>query len=234
MKELSQAILSVMNDINGVAKNMTVWAWTSSAYKWVSDKDVKEKIRESMIQFWLTILPTDIESKIQVDRWEEVDPYSKSVPKDMKSKQSVFTEVKTKYILMHTSWESIEIAWYWQGVDTQDKGAGKATTYALKNTLLNMFLIPTWVDTDNTHSDELEVPKNKVTAYKKQTVDTPTGGTTTRTMTSKNEFCPECWEECKTKSGTTKEWKPYEMWTCNPCNIRFFVNRKPDLSEQPF
>ena len=234
MKELSQAILSVMNDINGVAKNMTVWAWTSSAYKWVSDKDVKEKIREAMIKFWLTILPTDIESKIQVDRWEEVDPYSKSVPKDLKSKQSVFTEVKTKYILMHTSWESIEIAWYGQGVDTQDKGAGKATTYALKNTLLNMFLIPTWVDTDNTHSDELDVPKNKPTEYKKQTVDTPTGGTKPKTLTSTNEFCPECWEECKTKHGTTKEWKPYEMGNCDSCDIRFSVNRKPDLSEQPF
>jgi hypothetical protein len=60
----------------------------------------------------LSILPTDIESKIQIDRWEEVDTYSKSVPKDMKSKQSVFTEVKTKYILMHTSGESIEIAGY--------------------------------------------------------------------------------------------------------------------------
>ena len=43
-------------------------------------------------------------------------------------------------------------------MDTQDKGAGKATTYALKNTLLNMFLIPTGVDTDNTHSDEYDVP----------------------------------------------------------------------------
>ena len=77
--------------------------------------------------------------------------------------------------------------------------------------------------------DEKAAPKAKT-----QTVDTPTGGTTTRTMTSKNEFCPECWEECKTKSGTTKEWKPYEMWTCDPCKVRFFVNRKPDLSEQPF
>ena len=71
----------------------------------------------------------------------------------------LFTEVETKYILLHTSWESIELAWYGQGVDTQDKWAGKATTYALKNTLLNMFLIPTWVDTDNTHSDDWEVPK---------------------------------------------------------------------------
>jgi hypothetical protein len=96
-----------------------------------------------------------------VDRWEEVDAYSKSTPKDMKSKQSIFTEVDTKYLLLHTSGESIELAGYGQGVDTQDKGAGKATTYALKNTLLNMFLIPTGVDSDNTHSDEYDVPKVK-------------------------------------------------------------------------
>lgn len=114
-----------------------------------------------MITNGLSILPTDVESKIQVDRWEEEDSYSKSVPKAMKSKQSVFTEVMTKYILLHTSGESIELAGYGQGVDTQDKGAGKATTYALKNTLLNMFLIPTGVDTDNTHSDDHEVPKKQ-------------------------------------------------------------------------
>lgn len=226
MKELSQAILSVMNEINGVAKNMTVWAWTSSAYKWVSDKDVKEKIRESMIKFWLTILPTDIESKIQIDRWEEVDPYSKSVPKDMKSKQSVFTEVKTKYILMHTSWESTEIAGYWQGVDSQDKGAGKATTYALKNTLLNMFLIPTWTDTDNTHSDELDVPKNKVTEYKKQTVDTPTGSTRIKYFSSNNETCPECWLINEGKKFTKKDWTEAEWATCIGCWIKYFINRK--------
>lgn len=162
MKNISVAIQAVMTEINGVEKSMTVWSWSNS-YKWVSDKDVKQLLRESMIKNWLSILPTDVQSKIQVDRWEEVDQYSKSVPKDMKSKQSIFTEVTTKYILLHTSWEFIEVAWYGQGVDTQDKGAGKATTYALKNTLLNMFLIPTGVDTDNTHSDEYDVPKKKET-----------------------------------------------------------------------
>ena len=50
-----------------------------------------------------------------------------------KSKQSVFTDAHTKYLLLHTSGESIELSGYGQGVDTQDKGAGKATTYALKN-----------------------------------------------------------------------------------------------------
>jgi len=141
---------------------MTVWTGQNS-YQWVSDKDVKILMRDAMINNWLSILPTDVQSSIQVDRWEEVDQYSKSVPKDMKSKQSVFTEVRTKYILLHTSGESIEIAWYGQWVDTQDKGAGKATTYALKNTLLNMFLVPTGIDTDNTHSDEYDVPAKKGT-----------------------------------------------------------------------
>lgn len=166
MKNISLAIIEVMKEIEWVAKAMTVWKWDNS-YKWVADKDVKQALRDSMTKNWLSLLPTGIESKIQIDRWEEVDPYSKSVPKDMKSKQSVFTEVTTKYILLHTSGESIELAWYWQGVDTQDKWAGKATTYALKNTLLNMFLIPTGVDTDNTHSDEYDVPAKKTTQDKK-------------------------------------------------------------------
>jgi len=163
MKEIAEAIKSVMEDVNWVAKNTTVWSWTNS-YKWVSDKDVKEKMRESMIKNWLSILPTWVNSKIQIDRWEEIDTYAKVKEwenRPTKTKQSIFTEVETKYILLHTSWESIELAWYWQWVDTQDKGAGKATTYALKNTLLNMFLIPTWVDTDDTHSDEYDIPKSK-------------------------------------------------------------------------
>ncbi len=147
-----------MDEVNWVAKNMTVWTGQNS-YKWVSDKDVKQAIRESMLKNWLSILPIWVMPKIQIDRWEEVDSYSKTWA--MKTKQSIFTEVETRYLLLHTSWESIELAGYGQWVDTQDKWAWKATTYALKNTLLNMFLIPTWVDTDNTHSDEYDVPKKK-------------------------------------------------------------------------
>lgn len=160
MEQISKAINAVMTEINWVAKNMTVWSWNNS-YKWVADKDVKQLIRDSMIKNWLSILPIWWTPKIQIDRWEEIDNYSKENPKPMKTKQSIFTEIETEYLLLHTSWESIKVYGYWQWVDTQDKWAGKATTYALKNTLLNMFLVPTWVDTDNTHSDEYDVPKNK-------------------------------------------------------------------------
>ena len=44
--------------------------------------------------------------------------------------------VKTKYLLLHESGESLELAGYGHGIDSQDKGAGKATTYAMKNALL--------------------------------------------------------------------------------------------------
>lgn len=154
MKAIAEAIQKVMEEINGVAKNMTVGSGANT-YKWVADKDVKQAIRESMIKNWLSILPIWGTPKIQIDRWEEMDNYTKA----MKTKQSCFTEIETRYLLLHTSWESIEVYGYGQWVDTQDKGAGKATTYALKNTLLNMFLIPTGVDTDNTHSDDIPVPK---------------------------------------------------------------------------
>ena len=82
MKNISLAIIEVMKEIEWVAKAMTVWKWDNS-YKWVADKDVKQALRDSMTKNWLSLLPTSVESKIQVDRWEEVDPYSKSVPKDM-------------------------------------------------------------------------------------------------------------------------------------------------------
>ncbi len=155
-----------MREINGVEKSMTVWSGNNS-YQWVSDKDVKILIRDSMIKNWLAIFPAEINAKIQIDRWEEDDTYNKNPPYPKKSKQSVFTEVTTRYIILHTSGESLELAGYGQGVDAQDKWAGKATTYALKNTLLNMFLIPTGVDTDNTHSDDIPVPQ--------KSIDTPNG-----------------------------------------------------------
>lgn len=153
MQELAKAVIAVMTEINGVAKNMTVGAGASS-YKGVSDKDVRQKMRDSMIANGLSILPIGVDATVKMDRWEETDYQGK-----IKTKQSVFTEAVTKYLLLHVSGESVELSGYGHGVDTQDKGAGKATTYAMKNTLLNMFLVPTGVDTDDTHSDDLPVPK---------------------------------------------------------------------------
>lgn len=152
---LAKAIIAVMSSVKGVEKSMTVGTGSNS-YKGVADKDVKQIVGEAMEKNGLCIIPIGVEAKTQIDRWEEIDQHSK-VAGATKQKQSVFTEVTTKYLLLHESGESIELMGYGHGIDAQDKGAGKATTYALKYALLYAFLVPTGKidDADNTHSDEL-------------------------------------------------------------------------------
>ena len=166
IKQITAAIIAVMSEVKNIWKNTTVWSGNNS-YKAVSDKDVKLAIRESMIKNWLSITPIDIIPAKQIDRWEQEDFYN-GVSKGIKTKQSVFTDVIVKYELSHTSWETKMLAWYGQWVDTQDKWAGKATTYALKNTLINLFLVPTWEDTDNTDSDDIDVPQKKYSEQPKK------------------------------------------------------------------
>ena len=151
--ELAKAIIAVMNEVAGIEKSLTVGTGNSS-YKGVSDKDVKRIIGNAMAKNGLCILPLDVDSKTTINRWEEMDNYSKQ----MKTKQLVFDEVSTKYLLLHTSGQNQVIAGHGHGVDSQDKSAGKATTYALKNALLYTFMIPTGDidDTDKTHSSEYD------------------------------------------------------------------------------
>ena len=158
MENLAKAIIAVMQEIKGIEKEMTVGEGRNS-YKGVSDHSVKQIIGNAMAKNGLCILPTGITPKTRIDRWTEIDQYSK-VSGATKEKQSVFTEVETTYTLLHTSGESMSVSGYGHGTDPQDKGAGKATTYALKYTLLYLFLVPTGKidDADNTHSEAVEIP----------------------------------------------------------------------------
>lgn len=157
MKNISKAIIEVMKAVKGMEKNSRVGSGGNS-YSGTKDQDVKEVFNTVLAENGLCILPIDIQEETQLDRWEEVDAWSKSTPKDKKTKQSVFTKVKVKYMLLHDSGESIELMGYGHGVDPQDKGAGKATTYALKNCLLYTFLTPVGKidDAETTHSDEIK------------------------------------------------------------------------------
>lgn len=172
MEQIAKAIIEVTKEVKGIKKNSDVGTGQSS-YKGVNDKDVKIAMREAMAENGLSMLPIDIEAKTEISRWEEEDQWSKSTPKAKKWKQSVFTEVKTKYLLLHTSGESIELAGYGQGVDSQDKGAGKATTYACKYTLLYSYLVPTGDidDADSTHSNDHDTPKSVKTAVNNNDLD---------------------------------------------------------------
>ena len=152
-KNITKAIIAVMKKVEGIDKSMTVGSG-ANAYKGVPDQDVKKVIGKAMAEYGLCIVPVSVTASTRVDRWEESTQYG------VKQKQAVLVEATTKYLLLHESGESIELTGYGHGTDTQDKAAGKATTYALKYTLLYTFLVPTGKidDSDNHHSDEYNVP----------------------------------------------------------------------------
>lgn len=189
MKEISKAIIAVMKEVKNIEKGMTVGSGKAT-YKAISDSMVRNEVKKAMTDNGLCILPISVQATVKIDRWEEADSYNGGA---MKTKQSAFTEAHTKYLLLHESGESIEIAGYGHGVDTQDKGAGKATTYALKNAILDTFLIIKGddMDTDSKHSDDIPVPPKTQNvpskASKPQTiVPTPEEATATALEKIKN------------------------------------------------
>jgi len=166
MKQIAKSIIAVMKDVKGMEKNSRVGTG-GAAYNGTKDQDVKEVFNETLAKHGLCILPIDINETTDVSRWEEEQTWQGK--SSIKQKQSVFTKVKVKYMLLHESGESIELAGYGHGVDPQDKGAGKATTYALKNCLLYTFLTPVGKidDAETTHSEDIATPVKKA-APKKQ------------------------------------------------------------------
>ena len=152
MKNLAKAVIAVMKEVKGMEKNSRVGSG-GMAYNGTKDQDVKEVFNEALAKHGLCMIPFDIQEETQVDRWEEETNYGK------KQKQSVFTKAVVKYNLLHESGESIVVCGYGHGVDPQDKGAGKATTYAMKNALLYTFLTPVGKidDSETTHSNEIPV-----------------------------------------------------------------------------
>ena len=209
---LAQAIIAVMQEVKGIEKSMTIGTGNSS-YKGVPDQEVKKIIGESMAKNGLCILPIGVEPKIQIDRWEETayDNYQKK--EVTKQKQSVFTEVTTKYLLLHSSGESIELSGYGHGIDSQDKGAGKATTYALKYTMLYTFLVPTGKidDADNTHSDSIQTP-----IVQQQKVD----------LLSLEKTALESLKKCKTLAELKTT---FESFTTIQKNIQTVITEKDKL-----
>ena len=62
MKNIAKAIISVMQEVKGIDKSMTVGTGSSS-YKGVPDKEVKKIIGAAMAKNGLTILPTSVNAK---------------------------------------------------------------------------------------------------------------------------------------------------------------------------
>lgn len=133
-KGLYQKIAAVMKQVDYLQKDGKV-DFNKTKYNVITEEKVTSAVRKAMVDVGLVILPIDQEH----------------------IREGTLTTVNTKYKIVDIETGQHEIiVSSGTGVDTQDKGVGKAMTYSYKYMLLRTFAIPTGEDPDKTSSAELD------------------------------------------------------------------------------
>ena len=139
-----QKINEVMKNIEYLTKDDQV-AFGTTKYKAISEEKVTTAVREQLVKQGIVIIPIEQQSENK-----ELIRTEKSV--------NMLTTVHVKYRIQNIDDvnDFIEVESNGTGVDTQDKGVGKAMTYAYKYMLLRTFAIPTGEDPDKISSAETD------------------------------------------------------------------------------
>lgn len=136
---LHEKILAIMRDVQYLAKDDTV-EFGKTKYKALSEEKVTAIMRAEAIKYNIVVYPIE-------QRWERIGQIS-------------HVDVRYKIVNVDDPDDYIEVVSCGDGADTQDKGAGKAMTYAYKYMWLRTFALPTGEDPDKVSSDELDAEQN--------------------------------------------------------------------------
>jgi hypothetical protein len=147
---LYEKMFNVMNESEAIEKNMEVGTG-KNAYKAVSEATILNMVKPLFKKYKLIIFPIGGEIKDHCMTWDKTD-YDGKVSQTLRA----MTELKVTYRVMDIeSGEFQDVVGFGNGADSQDKGAGKAFTYSLKNALSKTFMLFSGEDTDNEHSDDI-------------------------------------------------------------------------------
>ena len=160
-----QKINEIMKNIEYLTKDDQV-EFGSTKYKAISEEKVTTAVRKELVKQGIVILPVQQESENK-----ELIRTEKSV--------NMLSSVHVKYRIVNIEdpTDFVEVESNGTGVDTQDKGVGKAMTYCYKYMLLRTFAIPTGEDPDKVSSAEEdykvanEVEKSKISQTKVQALE---------------------------------------------------------------
>lgn len=130
-----EKIAAIMQDVQYLAKDDHV-KFGQTSYKALSEEKVTSIMRAELMKYKLVVFPVE-QSASRSGNISHVD-------------------VKYRMVNVENPEEYIEIASAGDGADTQDKGSGKAMTYAFKYMWLRTFALPTGEDPDKISSDELD------------------------------------------------------------------------------
>lgn len=138
---LYQKMAAITAEMKVVPKGLSVDAGKGKSYKAVAERDVIDAVKPLEAKYRVYSYPAAREL-VEASVLESETSYGK--------KTSFFTRVKTTYVFVNIDnpAESISTEVFSEGIDPQDKGSGKAATYADKYCLMKAYKISTGEDLD--------------------------------------------------------------------------------------
>lgn len=148
IKEMNifEKLSNITNEISNVNKNLTVGQGKNS-YKAVGEADVLKAVKELEFKYRIYSYPVEREV-IESSMFTTTNEYG--------DKNNIFSRIKTVYRFVNIDKpeEYIETITFAEGIDSQDKGSGKAMTYSDKYALMKSYKIITGEDPDQNPSEE--------------------------------------------------------------------------------
>ncbi len=173
IKEMNiyQRMAAITAELKTVEKELTVKTTNTSSYKAVSERNIIDAVKPLEEKYGVYSYPISrdvIESNtIKSDSvYEDTHGNKKTTPKTV-----YMTRIKTVYRFVNIDKpeEYIETTSFSEGIDSQDKGSGKAMTYADKYALMKAYKVSTGEDVDEgTSAEELEKAKHSIFVIKQR------------------------------------------------------------------
>lgn len=151
-KNLFEKIQDVSIEINNISKKMTVGAGAFQ-YKAVSDLDVTLEVKKAEKKHRLVSVPI-LQELVNSEIIRKVDEKGKETLTFVDT-----IKMTVRIVDLDDPSKYIEIESFGKGVDSGDKGFGKASTYARKYALLNAYKIATGEDPDANKSTPITTAK---------------------------------------------------------------------------
>ena len=155
-----QKMSAITAELQTVAKNLTVEVSKNNKYRAVSERDILDAVKPLEVKHGVYSYPVS-RRILESNLLESETTYDKKTTK----KTTFMTRIETVYrfVNIENPEEYIETTTFAEGIDSQDKGSGKAMTYGDKYALMKAYKISTGDDPDQEASKE-ESYKPKQTA----------------------------------------------------------------------
>lgn len=133
---IHQRILDIMSELDYIEKGQ---ARVNGQYRFVSHDQVSAKVHPLLVKHRVTIAPSVLECTQDGNR--------------------TTVKIAVPFVNADNPSDFVCTEWYGQGIDSGDKGIGKAVSYAYKYALLKTFCLETGDDPDNNANAAYEPAK---------------------------------------------------------------------------